>query len=169
MTHVGAKSGKTRSSALVYFTDRGRAILSATSFGGSRNLAWYHNVDANPFVTLYGRGIRGRFIAKESYDAERDRLFQRAKAAPAPQASTSRQRPPNPDAFLSLHLRRRAVGAPPLWSTLRRDWCGFDDLIDAQVTGFVQYPPTRDHDPVNPHATVVAIIERATKRMLAAR
>jgi deazaflavin-dependent oxidoreductase (nitroreductase family) len=84
MTHVGAKRGRTRTSALVYFTDRGRVILIASNFGESRNPAWYHNVKANPIVTLYGRGIRGRFIAVEICGAERDRLFQRAKEAPGP-------------------------------------------------------------------------------------
>ena len=64
VTHVGAKSGRTRTSALVYFTDRGRVIIIATNFGGSRNPAWYHNVKANPHVTLCGRGIGGRFIAR---------------------------------------------------------------------------------------------------------
>ena len=97
MTHVGAKSGSTRTSAVVYFTDRGRVILIASNFGGSRNPAWYHNVKANPLVTLYGRGICGRFIAEEIYGAERDRLFQRAKDAPGPygkyeQAAAARSR-----------------------------------------------------------------------------
>ena len=46
MTHVGAKSGRTRTSALVYFTDRGRVILIASNFGESRNPAWYHNIKA---------------------------------------------------------------------------------------------------------------------------
>jgi deazaflavin-dependent oxidoreductase (nitroreductase family) len=84
LTHVGAKSGSTRTSALVYFTDRGRVILIASNFGGSRNPGWYHNVKANPIVTLYGRGICGRFIAEEVYGAERDRLFQRAKDGSGP-------------------------------------------------------------------------------------
>ncbi len=84
LTHVGAKSGRTRTSALVYFTDRGRVILIASNFGESRNPAWYHNVKANPIVTFYGRGIRGRFIAEEIYGAERYRLFERAKDAPGP-------------------------------------------------------------------------------------
>jgi len=84
LTHVGAKSSRTRTSALVYFTDRGRVILIASNFGESRNPAWYHNVKANPTVTLYGRGIRGHFVAEEIHGAERDRLFQRAKDAPAP-------------------------------------------------------------------------------------
>jgi deazaflavin-dependent oxidoreductase (nitroreductase family) len=86
VTHVGAKSGTTRTSALVYFTDRGRVIIIATNFGGSRNPAWYYNVRANPHVTLYGVGIRGCFMAEEIYDAERDGLFQRAKDCPGPYA-----------------------------------------------------------------------------------
>lgn len=84
MTHVGAKTGRTRTSALVYFTDRGRVILIASNFGEPRNPAWYHNVKANPLVTLYGRGICGHFRAEEIYGAERDRLFQRAADAPGP-------------------------------------------------------------------------------------
>jgi deazaflavin-dependent oxidoreductase (nitroreductase family) len=84
MTHVGAKSGSSRTSALVYFTDRGRVILIATNFGESRNPAWYHNVKSNPLVKLYGLGICGHFMAEEIYGAERDRLFQRAKDAPGP-------------------------------------------------------------------------------------
>jgi deazaflavin-dependent oxidoreductase (nitroreductase family) len=84
MTHVGAKSGITRNSALVYFTDRGRVILIASNFGESTNPAWYHNVKANPIVTLYGRGICGRFTAGEIDGVERDRLFQRVKDAPGP-------------------------------------------------------------------------------------
>ena len=86
MTHVGANSGRTRTSALVYFTDRGRVILIASNFGEYRNPAWYHNVKANPHVTLYGVGIRGCFMAEEIYDAERDRLLHRVKSCPGPYA-----------------------------------------------------------------------------------
>src|SRR6201991_4825727 len=95
MTHFGARSGRRRTTALVYFTDRGRVVLIASNFGGSRNPAWYHNVKVNPIVTLYGRGIRRRFIAEEIYGAERDRLFQRAKDAPGPYRK-GRPLPPNP-------------------------------------------------------------------------
>ena len=84
LTHVGAKSGITRSSALVYFTDRGRVILIASNFGESRNPAWYHNVKANPTVTLYSRRICGQFMAEEIYGAERARVLRRATDAPGP-------------------------------------------------------------------------------------
>jgi deazaflavin-dependent oxidoreductase (nitroreductase family) len=84
VTHEGAKSGKIRTSAVVYFTDGGRVILIATNFGNARNPSWYYNVKANPVVELYGRGISGQFKAEEVHDDERDRLFQRAKDAPGP-------------------------------------------------------------------------------------
>src|ERR1700722_3744713 len=93
LTHGGAKSGITRSSALVYFTDRGRVILIASNFGESRNPAWYHNVKANRLVGLYGRGVCGHFMAEEIYGAERDRLFQCAKDAPGPYAKYEQSAP----------------------------------------------------------------------------
>ena len=118
LTHVGAKSGRTRASALVYFTDRGRVILIATNFGGSRNPAWYHNVKANPLVTLYGRGIRGRFVAEEICDAERDRLFRRAKDAPGPygkyeQAAAAQSRYVPVIAFTAQSRPENQVDLPP--------------------------------------------------------
>src|SRR5580693_6142494 len=118
MTHFGAKSGSARTSALVYFTDRGRVILIASNFGGSRNPAWYHNVKANPLVTLYGRGICGRFIAEEIYDAERDRLFQRAKDTPRPygkyeQAAAARSRCIPVIAFTPQSRSEKQADLPP--------------------------------------------------------
>jgi deazaflavin-dependent oxidoreductase (nitroreductase family) len=118
MTHVGAKSGRTRRSALVYFTDRGRVILIATNFGGSRNPAWYRNVRANPLVTMYGRGICGRSWPRRFTTPNATVCFSAPKTPPGLTTSTSRPRPPNPDTFLSLHLRRSAVGATPLRWTL---------------------------------------------------
>jgi deazaflavin-dependent oxidoreductase (nitroreductase family) len=84
MTHTGARSGKKRTSALVYFTDRGRVVLIATNFGAAKNPAWYHNLKTNPIVGLYGRGFNGSFGAEEVYGNERERLFRRAKDAPGP-------------------------------------------------------------------------------------
>lgn len=84
MTHTGAKTGRERTSALVYFTDGRRVVLIATNFGAAKNPAWYHNLKKNPVVGLYGQGFSGRFVAEEVYGNERDRLFQRAKDAPGP-------------------------------------------------------------------------------------
>jgi deazaflavin-dependent oxidoreductase (nitroreductase family) len=84
MTHVGAKTGISRTTAVVYFTDAGRVILIASNLGFSQHPAWYHNVTANPEVSLLGRGFTGRFRAEEITGSARDDLFQRAKDADSP-------------------------------------------------------------------------------------
>jgi deazaflavin-dependent oxidoreductase (nitroreductase family) len=81
LTHTGANTGIVRQTPLVYFTDRGRAIVVASNFGSHHNPAWYHNVKANPEVTLYGRGLSGRFTAAEVTGAERNRLFSIAEGS----------------------------------------------------------------------------------------
>lgn len=79
LTHTGAKTGAQRSTPLTYFTDGGRIITIASNYGGDRHPAWYHNVKANPRVTLSARGYTGTFVGEEVTGAERDRLFDLAK------------------------------------------------------------------------------------------
>jgi len=75
LTHTGAKSGQQRSTPLTYFSDGGRVIVVASNYGSARHPAWYHNVKANPRVTLASRGYQGTFLGEEMLDAERERLF----------------------------------------------------------------------------------------------
>ena len=71
----GRKSGQPRTSALLYFTDGNDVILIASSFGREKHPAWYLNMKANPDVELEAKGRRGRYVAREATDAERDRLW----------------------------------------------------------------------------------------------
>jgi deazaflavin-dependent oxidoreductase (nitroreductase family) len=75
LSHTGARSGTRRTTPLIYFTDRDRVILIASNYGSTRHPAWYHNVKANPEVTLSARGFQGPFIGTEVTGAERDRLW----------------------------------------------------------------------------------------------
>jgi deazaflavin-dependent oxidoreductase (nitroreductase family) len=75
MSTRGARSGIERTVPLLYFTDGDDAILMASSFGRPRFPAWYHNVTANPDVTLYAKGRRGRYHAQEVEGPERERLY----------------------------------------------------------------------------------------------
>jgi deazaflavin-dependent oxidoreductase (nitroreductase family) len=75
LTHTGARSGTRRTTPLIYFTDHDRVILIASNYGSSHHPAWYHNVKANPEVTLSARGFQGPFIGTEVTGAERDRLW----------------------------------------------------------------------------------------------
>ncbi len=72
---VGRKSGLERVVPLVYFTQGDEVILVASSFGRDRHPAWYHNVVARPEVELIARGERLPYVARETEEAERERLL----------------------------------------------------------------------------------------------
>jgi deazaflavin-dependent oxidoreductase (nitroreductase family) len=79
LTVRGARSGVQRTVPLVYFTDGDEAILIASSFGRPRYPAWYHNIKANPEVTLEAKGRSARFMARETDGEDRARLYELAK------------------------------------------------------------------------------------------
>jgi deazaflavin-dependent oxidoreductase (nitroreductase family) len=75
LTTTGAKSGQPRTSPLVYTTDGDRLVVIASKGGAPTNPAWYHNLLANPEVTL--EVGTGRFPARANVATgqERERLF----------------------------------------------------------------------------------------------
>jgi deazaflavin-dependent oxidoreductase (nitroreductase family) len=79
LTARGRKSGAERTVPLVYFSDGGDVILMASSFGRPRFPAWYHNVKANPEVTLTAGGVSERYRAAEVEGPERDAMYDKAK------------------------------------------------------------------------------------------
>ncbi|MSO42476.1 MAG: nitroreductase family deazaflavin-dependent oxidoreductase [Solirubrobacterales bacterium] len=74
LTHIGARTGKRRTTPLAYFTDGDRVVLIASAGGAPRHPAWYRNVMANPEVELWSGG-GGRYLAHEADGAERERLW----------------------------------------------------------------------------------------------
>ena len=80
LTTTGAKSGQPRTSPMVYTTDGDRLIVIASKGGAPTNPDWFHNLVANPLVTIE-RGteqFQARATVPES--AERDRLFNQVTA-----------------------------------------------------------------------------------------
>ena len=83
VTMTGAKSGRTLTSPLVYSMDGDDAVVIASMGGAPTHPNWYHNLVANPTVTVE--------IGTETYDAtavltegeERQRLYdQQAETMP---------------------------------------------------------------------------------------
>ena len=68
----GARTGRVRRNAVIYFHDRGRVVIFASQAGRSENPSWYYNARANPNVTLGGQCFRAELVEDE---AERARLF----------------------------------------------------------------------------------------------
>lgn len=81
MTTVGARSGVERTTPVVYFTDGDRIYVIASAGGSSRHPAWYHNLTANPELTVEVGAETYRAKANPvTDDAERDRLYAQAVA-----------------------------------------------------------------------------------------
>jgi deazaflavin-dependent oxidoreductase (nitroreductase family) len=78
LTHTGAKSGKKRTTPLVYFTDGPNVILIASQTGKPKHPAWYHNLMANPEIELWASGRGGSYRARQAEGEERARLWKLA-------------------------------------------------------------------------------------------
>ncbi len=75
LDHVGAKSGRRRTSPLVYTVDGQNLILVASKGGYPKNPAWFHNLRANPDTTVQvGSGHRD-VHARVADAEERARLW----------------------------------------------------------------------------------------------
>ena len=75
ITTTGAKSGQPRTSPLVYLPDGDRVVIFASKAGAPTNPDWYHNLKANPEVTVEVGADSYQAQAVEITGAERDRLF----------------------------------------------------------------------------------------------
>jgi deazaflavin-dependent oxidoreductase (nitroreductase family) len=101
LTTTGAKSGKTRVNPLAYTRDGERYVVIASKSGAPTHPDWYHNVAANPTVTVEAATSSGveQFQARASIaqGEERQRLFDaQAKVMPGfaeYQRKTTRQIP----------------------------------------------------------------------------
>jgi deazaflavin-dependent oxidoreductase (nitroreductase family) len=81
LNHTGAKTGTARTSPLVHTRDGDRYVIIASKGGAPTHPDWYHNVKANPRVTLE--------VGTETFEAdaevlddgpERDRLYDQMAA-----------------------------------------------------------------------------------------
>jgi deazaflavin-dependent oxidoreductase (nitroreductase family) len=84
----GARTGRVRRNAVIYFHDGDRATIVASKLGLPEHPAWFHNLVANPDVMLGGRRFRARVVEDES---ERERLWGLADRV-FPPYSTYRER-----------------------------------------------------------------------------
>jgi deazaflavin-dependent oxidoreductase (nitroreductase family) len=97
LTTTGAKSGQPREAPLVYTTDGDRIVIIASKGGAPTHPDWYHNLIANPIVTVELPGETFQAQATIAAGAERRRLFD-AQAALMPgfadyERNTTRQIP----------------------------------------------------------------------------
>jgi deazaflavin-dependent oxidoreductase (nitroreductase family) len=75
LTTTGAKSGETRESPLAFSRDGDDIVIIASKGGAPSHPAWYHNIVANPRVTIEVDGARIEATARIAEGDERRRLY----------------------------------------------------------------------------------------------
>ena len=73
--HNGARSGSSRVNPLAYQRDGDRYVVFASKAGAPTNPAWYHNLKAEPNVTIEVGTETIPVVASEASGDERDRLY----------------------------------------------------------------------------------------------
>ena len=80
ITTTGAKSGKRRTTPLVYLPDGDRQIIFASKAGAPTHPDWYHNLVAHPEVTVEIGSETFEATAVVVEGAERDQLYAKQAA-----------------------------------------------------------------------------------------
>ena len=97
LTTTGARTGQRRAVPLTYLPDGDRYIVTAGNAGSDRHPAWYHNLAANPDVTVEAGTEAFNAVAVIADEAERAALYELFAAAYPQlddyQAQTPRQIP----------------------------------------------------------------------------
>jgi deazaflavin-dependent oxidoreductase (nitroreductase family) len=78
LDHVGARSGRHRTTPLLYFRDGRNLAIVASKGGHPRHPAWYHNLRANPETTVQVRAERRPVRARVAGREEHERLWPKA-------------------------------------------------------------------------------------------
>ena len=81
ITTTGAKSGQPRTNPLMYLPDGDRVVIFASKAGAPTNPDWFHNIVANPQVTVEIGADRYEARATVVSGDERDELYARQAAA----------------------------------------------------------------------------------------
>jgi deazaflavin-dependent oxidoreductase (nitroreductase family) len=77
LDHVGAKSGKSRTTPLAYLPDGEGLVIVASKGGHPKHPAWFHNLRANPATTIQVGSERRTVQARVATPEERGRLWPR--------------------------------------------------------------------------------------------
>jgi deazaflavin-dependent oxidoreductase (nitroreductase family) len=75
MTSKGARSGEPRRAILTFHRDGDDYVIAATAGGSPKEPAWFHNLEADPDVTVEARNEVFDATATIETGPERDRLW----------------------------------------------------------------------------------------------
>jgi len=73
--HVGRKSGKHRTSPLIYLADGADVVIVASFGGAKRDPQWWPNLKADPRTTVQVGSERRAVVARQATPEEKQRLW----------------------------------------------------------------------------------------------
>ncbi len=73
--NVGAKSGQEHVTPLVYLSEDGRTFIFASKAGAPSHPGWFHNLKAEPNVSIEIGADTREVVAAEVTGEERDRIY----------------------------------------------------------------------------------------------
>jgi deazaflavin-dependent oxidoreductase (nitroreductase family) len=76
----GAKSGLERINPVAYFIDDNYYVIIASKSGANNNPDWYHNLLANPEISVEVGTEQFQVIAKAASEPERTRLYEKMES-----------------------------------------------------------------------------------------
>ena len=77
LNHVGRKSGKPRTSPLLYIEDGGKLVIVASKGGSHKHPDWWLNLRAQPETTVEVGGEKRSVVARRASSEEKSRLWPR--------------------------------------------------------------------------------------------
>jgi deazaflavin-dependent oxidoreductase (nitroreductase family) len=111
VNHTGARSGKRRTSPLMYVADDQTVAVVGSKAGQPRNPAWFHNLLANPETTVEIGAERRPVRARTAEPDEHERLWPRFVAAFPSYGYYQRQAAPRQIPLILLEPRSPARDA----------------------------------------------------------
>jgi deazaflavin-dependent oxidoreductase (nitroreductase family) len=78
LTTTGARTGQPRTVPVVGIPHGDQLVLIASNYGQQRHPAWYHNIRAQPAVSVAVHGVTREYVAHELAGAERESRFEDA-------------------------------------------------------------------------------------------
>jgi deazaflavin-dependent oxidoreductase (nitroreductase family) len=73
--HLGAKSGKHRTTPVYYLADGDNVVIVASRGGSQESPGWYYNLKANPAASVELKGEKRAVTARQATAEERERLW----------------------------------------------------------------------------------------------
>src|SRR5438477_6539109 len=77
LTTVGRKSGKQRTTDLLYIKDGASYVITASNAGKDKHPGWFFNLQSNPEVTIQVKGQRKSVVAEIAGPEKRRELWAR--------------------------------------------------------------------------------------------